>query len=110
MIHLDNEALLTQLGYSVNKSTKAQMEAIIKNTRGFEHIERHIIPFNDSLKPHQAYVALSNSKDYFKIKSEAISPEIIEEVKEMIKKWAEKFKIELEKVDGKDTYYIIGFK
>ena len=35
---------------------------------------------------------------------------MIAEVNEMIKHWSEKFKIALEKVAGKDTYYVLGYK
>jgi c-di-AMP phosphodiesterase-like protein len=108
MIHFTNEALLTQLGYSVNEATLAQMDRIVKNTKGFEHLQKHIISLNDALKPHKAYIALSNSHDFFKIKNEAKSAEIVKEVDEMIHKWAEKYKVKLKKVDKKETYYIVG--
>ena len=109
MIHLDSEALLKQLGYnSVSDALKVQMNKIIANTKGFELIEQHIIPFNDNLKPHKSHIALSNSKDYLKIKIEVQSPEIIKDTKEMIVRWAKKYKVDLEKVENKETYYILG--
>ena len=52
----------------------------------------------------------SSNKDYFKIKNEAIGAELIDEVNEFITKWAAKFKITLEKVPNKNTYYVIGYK
>ena len=109
MKHLENEGLLKQLGYSVNDGTTRQIEKIIKNTEGFSHIERHLVPLNDELRKHKSYVAMSNSVDNFKIKNEATSKEIRAEVTEIIHKWANRYKIELEKVNNKETYYIKGF-
>jgi hypothetical protein len=40
----------------------------------------------------------------------ATSKEDIDEVNEIIQKWADKFKVILEKVPGKETFYIKGFK
>ena len=101
------EAMLTQLGYTINESVKSQMENIIKNTKNFLDIQKHIVQLNDALKPFQAYVAMSNSNNYLKIKNES-SNESLKEVDDMINKWANKYKIDLKKVKGKETYYIIG--
>ena len=104
------EALLTQLNYTVSPSARAQLERVIANTTGFEHVEKHLITLHDALKAHHSFVALSSNKDYFKIKNEATSAEEIAEVNEMISKWAAKYKITLEKVPNKNTYYVIGYK
>ena len=101
------EAMLTQLGYTINESVKSQMENIIKNTKNFLDIQKHIVQLNDALKPFQAYVAMSNSNNYLKIKNES-SNESLKEVDDMINKWANKYKIDLKKVKGKETYYIVG--
>jgi hypothetical protein len=101
------DAMLTQLGYSINESVKAQMKNIIENTGNFMHIQKHIIQLNDTLKPFQAYVAMSNSNNYLKIKNES-SGSTLQEVDEMIKEWAKKYKINLQKVKDKETYYILG--
>ena len=101
------EAMLTQLGYTVNDSVKSQMESIIKNTKNFFDIQKHIVQLNDSLKPYHSYVALSSSKNYLKIKNVS-EGDLVAKVDEMIKNWANKYKIALEKVDGKETYYILG--
>ncbi len=101
------EAMLTQLGYSINDSVKKQMESIINSTKDFIDIQKHIIQLNDALKPYQAYVAMSNSKEYLKIKNESPA-DSLKKVDEMINEWAKKYKIKLQKVDGKETYYILG--
>lgn len=101
------DAVLTQLGYSINESVKAQMKNIIENTKNFMDIQKHIIQLNDALKPFQAYIAMSNSNSYLKIKNESPG-ESLKKVDEMIKEWAKKYKISLKKVDGKETYYILG--
>mgnify|MGYP003592744409 CR=1 FL=1 len=107
---MDKQAILTQLGYSVTPSIEAHVTRVIDNTVGFEHIAKHVIALHDALKSHHSFVALSNNKDYFKIKNEAIGAEMVEEVNEIIAKWATKYKVTLEKVPQKDTYYIVGYK
>ena len=107
---MTNDAILKQLGYTVTKSAMAQVEKVIKNTHNFEQVEKHLITLHDKLQAHLSYVALSSNKDYFKIKNEAKGIEMIAEVTEMITHWAEKYKIAIEKVDGKNTYYVIGYK
>ena len=101
------EAMLTQLGYTINDSVKKQMENIINNTKNFMDIQKHIIQLNDALKPFQAYIAMSNSNNYLKIKNES-PEESLKKVDEMIQEWAKKYKINLQKVENKETYYILG--
>ncbi len=109
MRNLETDGLLKQLGYSVNIGTIGQLEKIINNTKGFSHIKKHILPLNDELKIHQSYIAMSNTVDMLKIKSEATNHEIKKEVRTIINKWATKYKVDLEKVANKETYYIKGF-
>ena len=101
------DAMLTQLGYTINESVKKQMENIIKNTKNFIDIQKHVIQLNDALKPFQAYIAMSNSNNYLKIKNES-HRESLKKVDEMIHEWAKKYKIKLQKVENKETYYILG--
>jgi hypothetical protein len=107
---MEKQAILTQLGYSVTPKSEAQLECVINNTVGFEHIEKHLLALHDALKVHHSFVALSSNKDYFKIKNEATDADLLAEVNELILKWAAKFKITLEKVPNKNTYYVIGYK
>jgi phosphomannomutase len=104
-----HDAMLTQLGYSPNEALVTQLERIEKNTAGYEKIQKHIMDLHDHLKVDGSFVALSNSEDYFKIKVEAPSPEIAEEAHEKIKHFSEKFKVKLDKLPNKETYYILGF-
>jgi len=105
---MTNDAILTQLGYSVTSGNLKQVEKVIKNTKNFKKVQKQLITLHDKLKSHLSYVALSSTKDYFKIKNEAKGVEMIKEVNKKIAKWSKKYKIKLEKVDGKDTYYVIG--
>ncbi len=107
---MTNDAILKQLDYTVTDSALAQVEKVMSNTHGFDYVEKHLITLHDQLKAHLSYIALSSTKDYFKIKNEAKGEEMIKEVNEMIARWSEKFKIDIEKVDGKDTYYVLGYK
>jgi len=106
---MQREAMLNQLGYASNEALSKQLLSIEKNTPGYEKIQKHIMDLNDHLKVNNAYVALSNSTDYFKIKIESTTPELAEEAHEKIKHFSEKFKIGVKKLDKKETYYILGF-
>ncbi len=107
---MTNDAILTQLDYAVTQSALAQLDKVKANTEGFDYVEKHLIALHDQLKSHLSFVALSSTQDYFKIKNEAKGEEMIAEVNEIIAKWSEKYKIAINKVDGKDTYYVIGYK
>ena len=109
-IELTPENLLIQLGYPVKEATLAQLQRIIDNTPGFEKFAKHILTLNDEVKRFAGIVALSNSKDYLKVKTDSTNPEEIEAFTEYVTQWAEKYKVALEKVDGKNTYYILGHK
>jgi len=105
---MTSEAMLKQLGYTPNEALEKQLEAIEKNTTDYTKIQKHIVDLHDALQVNKAYVALSNSKDYFKIKIESTG-EFAEEAHEKIKRFAEKFKVTLEKLPNKETYYILGY-
>lgn len=104
------DALLNQFDYAPNPSLKIQMKRIVENTPGFDRIEKHIVDLHDALKVDASYVAMSNSVDLLKIKVEAPSEERAKEANEKIQRFSERYKVELEKVEGKDTFYIKQFK
>jgi len=108
-IDLSPEALLTQLGYATSTQSVEQIKKAIDNTKGFENFSKHILSLHDELAHIKGVVALSNSKDVFKIKGSIdTSKEIQEEFNELVKHWSEKYKITIEQVAKKPTYYIIG--
>lgn len=104
-----DEAFLTQLEYHPSDALLKQLERIKKNTQNFEHITKHIIQLNEQLKPFDSFVALSNSHDFIKIKNQA-EPNLKFEAAKIIEHWSEKYKINIEKLAGKDTYYIKGYE
>jgi len=104
------DAMLTQLGYSPNEALIQQLKKIENNTIGYDKIQKHIMDLHDHLKVDNSYVALSNSNDYFKIKVESKTPEIAQEAHEKINRFSDKFKVKLNKLEKKETYYIIGFE
>jgi len=104
------DAMLTQLGYKPNEALLTQLKTIEENTTGYEKIQKHIMDLHDHLKVDNSYVALSNSNDYFKIKIESKTPEIAQEAREKVDHFSDKFKVKLEKVQNKETYYILGFE
>jgi len=106
---MQKEAMLTQLGYAPNEALIKQLEDIQNNTIGYEKIQKHIMDLHDHLKVDNSYVALSNSNNYFKIKIESKTPEIAQEAHEKVKRFSDKFKVNIDKLDNKETYYIIGF-
>jgi len=106
---MQRDAMLIQLGYAPNAALLQQLEEIEENTVGYEKIQKHIMDLHDHLKVNSAYVALSNSNRYFKIKIDSPTPELATEAHEKVVHFSEKFKVELKKLDKKETYYIIGF-
>ena len=107
---MQRDAMLTQLGYSPNDALLNQLERIEKNTVGYEKIQKHIMDLHDHLKVDGSYVAMSNTNDCFKIKIEASSAEIAQKAHEKIKHFSDKFKVTLNKLENKETYYIVGFE
>ena len=105
---LNDEAILTQLGYPVTDQTLAQARRVRGNTAGFDHIGKHLIALNDHLKPLHSFVGLSNHRDHYKIKNEAQVEAIFEETEETIQKWAQKYKVRLEQGEEPGIYYILG--
>ena len=108
-LKMQRDAMLTQLGYAPNEALLSQLERIENNTVGYEKIQKHIMDLHDHLKVDGSFVALSNSQDVFKIKIEASSPELTEEAHEKVKRFSDKFKVTVRKLDNKETYYISGF-
>ncbi|MEA2029101.1 MAG: hypothetical protein U9N49_09010 [Campylobacterota bacterium] len=111
-MHLDvtAEMLLLELGYNKTDTTLGQMQDIIDNTRGFDKFAKHIISLNENLKHMKAYIAISNSLNYLKIKcDDNDAAEILEEFHETVNKWSVKYHVEVQKVKNKEVYYIIGY-
>lgn len=107
---MQSEAMLIQLGYTPNEALMTQLKKIEANIFGYEKIQKHIMDLHDHLKVDGAYVALSNSNDYFKIKIDSASAELAKEAHEKVEHFAQKYKVDVEKLAGKETYYIKGFK
>jgi len=107
-IKADVENILIQLNYPVNESTTKQLEAIIQNTPGFFDFAKHIFSLNDELKKYDAVVALSNTNNYLKLKCNSKLDSEINDFKETIESWANKYKLNLQQVENKNTYYILG--
>lgn len=106
---MQRDAMLKQLGYAPNDALVQQLQRIEDNTLGYEKIQKHIMDLHDHLKVDGSFVALSNSEDYFKIKVESQSPALAEDAHSKIKHFSDKFKVKIDKLENKETYYIIGF-
>ena len=109
-MHIDitPENLLIQLGYPVNDVLLAQMQRTLASTQGFDSFSKHLLSLKDEIARFEGYIALSNSRDVLKIKSDASHPEEIEAYKETLKKWADKYKVTFEQVGETNTFYILG--
>ncbi len=105
-MQISPEGVLTQLGYRPDPTLLEQFQKAAQNTPGFQKIFKHLVTLNDHLKNYYGFVALSNSNPYFKIKIESNDPAIIKRATEEIQKWANKYKVRLQKVDNTHTYYI----
>ncbi len=104
------ENVLVALGYNENESIKRQFERIISNTDLSQAELDHVISLNEKLSNIESFVALSNSEDVLKIKCQSNDKAKIKEFNEIVKDWGEKYNLKLKKVDGKETYYILGRK
>ncbi len=102
------DAILRQLGYSVTPNAIEQVQRVMDNTKDYDYVEKHLISLHDTLKPRLSFVAISSTHDYFKIKNEAVGEEMVQSTKDIIQKWSKKYKIALEKVPNKETYYVLG--
>ena len=108
-LDISPEVLLSQLGYAKSDSSLKQAEQVMNQTKDFGKFSKHIISLNDHLKKMNAYIALSNSSDYLKIKcDENDANEIIEEFHDEVLHWSNKYNVNLQKLDNKPVYYILG--
>ena len=108
---LTAEGLLTQLGYTQTPQLLSQMKDIIQNTPNFSKFSPHIPSFNDALKVEKGYIAMSNSHNHLKIKcDEDINASNLSAFTELVHHWASKYKLDIEKVENKNTYYLLGVK
>ncbi len=109
-MHIDitPENLLIQLGYPLNDALLAQMERAMHATNGFDAFSRHLLSLKDELARFDGYIALSNSRDLLKIKSDATQPEEIEAYRAVLQRWSDKYKVTLEQVGTTNTYYLLG--
>ena len=108
-LELTPEALLTQLGYTKTEQTLKQMNAIIENTTNFAKFAPHIPSFKDALAIEKGFIGMSNSDNYLKIKCEAdINADNLSAFNALVNHWAEKYKLNLKKIEGKNTYYLLG--
>ena len=109
-MHIDitPENLLIQLGYPNNDALLTQMERTLAATSGFDAFSKHVLSLKDEIALFDGYIALSNSRDSLKIKSDATHPEEIQAYKDVLQKWADKYKVTLEQVGKTNTFYILG--
>ena len=109
-IEITPESLLKQLKLSVSEHSLALMDTIIKSTKGSQQFFKHIFSFNDALAHVNAFIAPSNSVNLLKIKYHGDQNDqvIASKFHEAVNHWGQKYKVELEKVEGKETYYIKG--
>ncbi len=106
---MTHESILNQLGYVPNLPLMEQLGRIEANTVGFDKIIKHVMDLHEALKADKSYVAMSNTHDFLKIKIEGVSEISSSDAMEKINHFADKYKVSLQKVDGKPTYYILGF-
>jgi hypothetical protein len=108
-LEISPEVLLSQLGYAKSESSLKQAKTVMSQTKDFGKFSKHLISLNDHLKKMNAYVALSNSSDYLKIKcDENDADEILSEFHTEVLHWADKYNVDVERLNNKHVYYIIG--
>ena len=108
-IEVSPEVILSQLGYSKSEAALKQAQVAIDSTKQFEKFSKHIISFHDQIKKMNAYVGLSNKTDYLKIKcDENDADEILAEFHEEVAHWSNKYDVQVQQLDKKPIYYILG--
>ncbi len=107
-LEITPEVLVAQLDLGHGDATLTQTKSAIENTKNFEKFSKHIISLNDKLKHMNAYIALSNSHPCFKIKCDNEEDGILKEFTDELNHWSTKYEVDLQKVDNKDVYYIVG--
>jgi hypothetical protein len=109
-MHIDitPENLLIQLGYPVNDALMAQMQRTMEATSSFDAFSKHLLALKDEIEHYDGYLALSNSRDALKIKSDATQVAEVEAYRNVLKKWSDKYKVALQQVGETNTYYILG--
>lgn len=103
---MDYKAVLIQLQYNTNDASVEKIKQILSKCDLTDKELQHIVELNDKLKPYMCYITMSNSHDYFKIKYEKSNQNAKENIVDMIENWSNKYKICVEKVENKETYYI----
>lgn len=106
---MDKKAFITQLGYDTNEHIIQQMNSILNKNGNITKLFNHLITLHDKLKHINGFVAMSNSENVLKIKCENSSPKLLEEFHEIVKKFKDKYKLNLKKLENKEVYYIVGF-
>lgn len=105
---MDYEAILVQLGYNENEASIEKIKRVLSKCDLSEKELQHIVELNNKLKPFLSYIMMSNSHDCFKIKYEKSAQNIKNELINIIEEWSKKYKINIKKIEGKETYYIVG--
>jgi hypothetical protein len=112
-MHIDitPEVLSAQLGYSNNDHILEQIQERMENTPSFDKFSKHLLSLNDKLKHMNAYIAVSNSEKFFKIKCDNNDSEsILKEFHDEVAHFADKYEVDVQRVDSKNVYYILGKK
>ena len=108
-IDITAESLLKQLKLDVTENSLTQMNKVIDNTPSALKFFKHIFSLNDTLSHLDAFIVPSSSNDYLKIKYHpGTQSENLDKFHEVVIHWSTKYKVELEKLDNKEVYYIKG--
>ena len=110
-LEITPEVIASQLEIGKTEASLKQIIININNTKDFDSFSKHIISLNDKLKHMNAYVGLSNKESYFKIKcDDTDSIEIKKEFLDEVAHWSNKYNVELQQLDNKNIFYILGKK
>jgi len=108
-LEITPEVIASQLEIGKTKASLEQIQNNINNTKNFNSFSKHIISLNDKLKHMNAYVGLSNKESYFKIKcNDTGVKEISKEFLDEVQHWSDKYHVELQQLENKNIFYIIG--
>ncbi len=102
------EKVLVGIDCNVNDAMLAQVKKVVDDADFSATDLDHIINLHEKVKVYGGFVALSNSEDVFKVKSENYEPAALKDFNLTVHNWGEKYNFKVKKLEGKETYYITG--
>lgn len=104
---VDDMTFLNLLNIKGNDKILDIFQIVKNNTKNFNKIQKHIVQLSDKIHHLDGYISISNNHtNLLKIKSKSKSKDMIKEFVDTVKKWADKYDIDL--IQNDNIFYIKG--